>query len=358
MTLPGRPAPTSALQTLCLLALSGIAAPAAAQSGDTELFTLDQDRRVPPPADPAGGPPPTTLAELPPPPPEPRAGGARWSLGGGLSGSVFSIHYGPAAGGFADPHGNRGSVHLGPTVFLSRVKDDDAPRSLQPFFQRTSTVSADVRGGGFVTRFGDGGAFSRTDSYVGASASVDAYLSRNFALTGGFGYTYDVLHQSLTLNKGHAFDASAGFGVRIGDARLDASYTFNAYDVDGTFEKPRWGSVALTAFVVLARSFTLGLRGHADAAGGGAEVDLGYYATKDLGFSAGFSGRTFSYAATDVRTNYYTGSAGISHWTTPGTRLSCNYTFGYFDEPTQQLERVGYTQIEHTLSVNALARMP
>jgi hypothetical protein len=365
MTRRSRRANLTSPRALCAGALLFIATPAAAQSGDVDLFppapTGPAAAPVASPTEPVA-PPQPALPEPPapspaPPPTAPNAP-ARWQLAGGLSGSIFTIHYGVAASQFADPTGNRGRISLGPTVFLSPVRDDDAPRSLQPYLQRTSSVSAGISGGGFVTRYGNNGTFTRTDSDIGGSASVDAYVSRDFALTGGFGYRYDVLHEDLTLNKGHSFSGNAGFAVRIGDARLDASYSFNAYDVDGSFARLRWGSVGLGAFIVLARSFTLGLAGHAADDGGGGGVDLGYYPTKNLGLFLGFSGSTFAYAATDVHTSFYTGSASLSYWVTPGMRLSWGYSLDVITEPAQQLALVGYDEIQHTASVSVLARLP
>ena len=271
-----------------------------------------------------------------------------------MSGSAYTIHY--KANGSAAPaqHGNRDSVYLAPLVFLSPVIDNDAPRSLQPFLQRTSTFSVSVSRGGFATRYGNG-AFTRTYSSMGADVGVDTYLTRQFALTGRIGYAYGVL-DDVIVNKSHTFSGSAGFGVRFGDARLDASYSFDARNTDGTFAKLRWGAVGLRAYVVFARSFALGLSGNVRDGGGGGGVDLGYYPMKDLGLFLSAAGQTFVYYSPDIRASYYTGGAGISHWVTPGLRLYLTYALKLTHAPAQPLMSFESDEVEHTLSLNAILR--
>jgi len=191
---------------------------------------------------------------------------------------------------------------------------------------------------------------------IDANVGVDAYLTRHFALTGRIGYAYDVL-DDVTVNKSHTFFGRAGFGVRFGDARLDASYAFDARNTDGTFAKPRWGTVGLGAYVVFARSFALGLSGHARDGGGGGGLDLGYYPMKDLGLFLGASGGTFVYS-TDIRANYDTGWAGVSYWVTSGLRLYWTYALVLTHAPAQPLRSLEFDEVEHALSISAILRLP
>lgn len=302
---------------------------------------------APEPAAPAPPEPDATL--------EPRRAGTRWQVGAGLSDSVYTIHDGVAGSTAPAQHGYHWGVYLAPLAFLSPVIDDDAPRSLQPFLQRTSTIFGSVSGGGFVTRYGDG-AFTRTDSAIGADVGVDAYLTRQFALTGRLGYAYDVL-DDVSVNKSHTFSGSAGFGVRFGDARFDASYSFDARKTDGTFAKLRWGTVGLRAYVVFARSVSVGFSGQARDGGGGGGVDLGYYPMKDLGLFLSASGQTFVYYSTDIRANYYTGGPGISYWVNPRLRLYWTYALRLNHESAQP--RMFETdEVEHALSISAILRPP
>jgi hypothetical protein len=276
---------------------------------------------------------------------------------GGLSGSVYTIHPGPYSNTDFDQQGNHGSGSLGAIVFLTPVVDNDAPRSLEPFLQRTSNIYADVFGGGFVTRYGDG-AFTRTDSLVGADAGADVYVTRRLALTGGFRYAYDVLHDDVLVQKGHSFSGNAGVGVRIGDARLDASYSFSAYDLDGSFLKQGWGGVGLSAYLLVAESFALTLGGHVNDTGGGGRLDLGLYTSKDFSFFGGFSGDTFTSLLRDVRSNRVAGSAGFAYWVTPTVRLACTYVLGASSTPSQPLQEIERRTIEHSLSPSFIVRLP
>lgn len=363
MTFPARAARITSIQALCLGAVSVLAAPAAAQTGDTELFTVAP--ASPPPLGAPAEPGPTDLfvpvdPPAPPPPPtrqDARGAATRWEMTGGLSGSVFSIHHGPAGDASADQHGNRGSIYVGPEVFLSPVVDNDAPRSLQPYLQRTSTVYGSISGDGFVTRYGNG-AFTRKYTSGSVNVGADVYMTRHVALTGGFQYGYNVLHDETILNKEHSFWGNAGIGVRLGDTRVDASYSFSAQDVDGSFRKPRWGSVAVSAYLLFAESFALTLAGHGSEDGGGGSLGLGVYTKKDLGFYCGFSGGTFVYIDSGTRSNYYTGWLGTSYWVTPTLRFYWAYSLSFNKSPSQPLQPYESDEIEHSLSVSVIARLP
>lgn len=333
------------------------------QPGETELFKPEA-----PPAPPIGaraepGPPDLFVApEVPalPGPPvraELRGAPARWEIAGGLSGSVFSIHTGAADNGSVDQHGNRGSAYVGPTVFLTPVVDNDAPLSLQPYLQRTSAIYGGISGGGFVTRYG-GGAFTRKDSSVGANVGADIYVTRHVALTGGFQYAYDVLHDESIEDKGHALSGNGGVGMRLGDTRIDASYSFSAYNLDGAFVKPRWGSVALDAYFLIAQSFSVELSGHAAEEGGGGAVNLALFAKKDLAFFGGLAGQTFVYTASGTRSSVYGGSLGLSYWVAPTLRFTWAYGLGLNNAPAQPLQAYETHQTTHSLSASFVARLP
>ena len=71
------------------------------------------------------------------------------------------------------------------TRYLAPVLDDGAPRSLQPFLQRASTLHVEFDAGGFDTANPYGGPDS-TDSHVNANLGVDvsvyAVFERCFTL--------------------------------------------------------------------------------------------------------------------------------------------------------------------------------
>lgn len=124
------------------------------------------------------------------------------------------------------------------------------------------------------------------------------------------------------------------------------------------FAKLRWGTVGLRAYVVFARSFSLGFSGHARDGGGGGGVDLGYYPMKDLGLFLGASSQTFVYYSTDTRANYYTGGPGILYWVTPGLRLYWTYALRLTRSPAQPLMSFESDEVEHALSISAILRLP
>jgi hypothetical protein len=321
----------SSIRALCLAAVVLVAGPAAAQPIDAGVPAPTED------AGPEPGP-----RELAPP--------TRWSLGVGLSGSIYTIYFDAAD----DQHGNRGRVYAAPTVWLTRVIDDDAPRSLQPFLQRTGSVYGSVVGGGFVTRYG---AQSRTNSYFSTDLGVDAYGTPHFALTGGGGYTYSVLDDDF-VNESHAFSGRAGLGVRAGDARFDASYAFRARATDGTFEDLRWGTVSLRAYVVFARRLALDISGEVFEGGGGGGFDVAYYPLKDYGFDVGAHASSFAYVGSDTRANEYTGSAGLSAWANPRLRFSWGYDLTLIHTPLQPPTALEADEVEHELSFNVILRFP
>jgi hypothetical protein len=285
-----------------------------------------------------------------------------WQLDASLSGSVFSVHENPPPDSIVVPpdlSGNRASGSLEAIRFLAPVVDDDAPRSLQPFLQRAGELYLSAGGGGFVTR-NPGAPVDRTDSNLGLGLGMDVYLSRYFALTAGLGYGYDVLHDVGVDQATHSFSAHGGFGIRAGDARFDASYTFSANDVGGSFDPLRWGSVEITAYAVFDRRFTLNVWGVALQSGGGGGGEVGYYATRDFGFWMGAFGERGKLYTNDLVLNRYGGHAGLSYWFTPRLRLGVTYNLTIDDVPEQPLGQgtIGYHEVEHALTAAAALRLP
>jgi hypothetical protein len=277
----------------------------------------------------------------------------RWQLDAGLLGTLYTIHYLPPD---LYVKGNRVNGSLTASRAFEPVVDDSAPRSLQPFLQRASTFSVSLGGSGFVTRAPFGGE-NRTDAALGVGAGLDVYLARFLAVTGGIGYGYDVLADVGLSHQTHKFSASAGIGLRVADTRFDVSYTFVADDIDGTFAKLRWGSVALSVYAVFARQFIVNLRGNVNQEGGTGSADLGLYLEKDLGlFLGGFGGKV--HYLDDTYAIRYGGDAGVSYWVAPGARFSAYYQLTVNDMPFQQTTQgvFDYNQVEHGLSLGLLLR--
>ena len=287
-----RSAPTRCLFLFAMAVASAVTSPAAAQLDDAGLGTLDAGT---PPLD--GGAttatpataadPPTALSQAPartapavtPPPSTPPARGAlpvasrtpsaarprvvspstpaRYEVSGAATGSAYSILRDfalsgvtiiPGRGWFAPTQlGNAGDVGVSVGHFFTPVRDDAAPRSLQPYLQRASRAYASVSAGGFSTKYG-GAPNARNYSYVSVGAGVRAYLTPHFTVSASASYTYDVLHDALILDKQHTLAAVAGVGLRVGDALVTASCRFSARALDGRLVEPRWGATQLSAY--------------------------------------------------------------------------------------------------------------
>jgi hypothetical protein len=313
---------------------------------------------VPPP--PVTGPPITTsLAELPP-----ERATSLWQIAATVYGAYYSIH---EAAPNPDESGGRGIGTLEINRYLAPVIDDDAPRSLQPFLQRSSRVYVSLTGAGFVTQlppptssFVPSG--TRSDANIGVGAGVDIYVTPVVAITAGLGYANDALHDDYAMLDQHtnAFSAEAGFGIRIRDVRIDVRYAFQALDIDGTWAPLRWGTLTGNAYMVFDRRVSLNVLGRAIEQGGEGGVDLGVYATQDLGFFLGGYGERGHVFASDLLVNRYQAYGGLSYWFSARARLGFQYTFTLTDVPLVAMMNgpFGYDEYEHGFTLDAVFRLP
>jgi hypothetical protein len=288
-----------------------------------------------------------------PPPPPPRATSS-WEISAALAGTIYSIHDTTSFAG-SDLGGNRARGSLGAVSYLTPVVDDDSPRSLQPFLQRVSTVSASLGGGGFVTRAPFGS--DNGDRWVDASAGVDVYVSRYVALAASFAYEYDSAYPSG--DTIHALSPTAGVGLRFGDVRIDASYSFIATSINGRFSPVEWGSAGLGVYAVIARTVVLNPYGRILGGGGTGGASIGFYPQRDLGFwVTGYGGRSERYAQRLLATSYG-GSGQIAYWFTPSFKLVATYYADVIDVPDQftSTGSIGYHELQHTLSLEAAVRL-
>jgi hypothetical protein len=272
---------------------------------------------------------------------------AHWQVDSTATGSAYSLQESGTSG--RDLAGQAGSGAVGMTYFLQPVSEDGAPRSLQPFLQRASTAFVSLGGSHFVTH--NPGAFvDRTDWSGGVSSGVDLYLTRMLAFTFALGYAYDVLQDVAVDQATHDFWGSVGGGLRAGDVRLDALYSFTASRSGGAFASPRWGSVRLSAFAVLERRLTVSLSGTALSGGVQGSGALTYYPTQNLAiFGGGSLGRADFYRS-DIVDRRYAGDVGLSYWVSPTVRLLGEYTLTIDDV------RDLYSELSHTVLVEASVR--
>jgi hypothetical protein len=303
------------------------------------------------------------LAPSPAEQPQPDRATSIWEIAGSVYGAYYSIHQTTPA---PDESGGRGVGTVEISRYLAPILDDDAPRSLQPFLQRASRVYLGLTGAGFVTQLPGPSAFvqsgTRSDANIGVGVGVDIYLTPVVALTAALGYANDALHDDFAMLDQHtnAFSAGAGFGIRIRDVRIDVQYAFQALDVDGTWAPLRWGTLQGNAFMVFDRRVSLNLWGRGIEHGGEGGLDLGVYATQDLGFFVGGYGERGYLFASDMLANRYQAYGGLSYWFSARARLGLQYAFTLTDIPLQMLSNglYGYDEYEHGVTLDAIFRIP
>ncbi|HEY4120503.1 MAG TPA: hypothetical protein VGM56_21710 [Byssovorax sp.] len=295
--------------------------------------------------------------------------GSKSSWDVALDGSVGSTSFSQAGSylGVSETS-THGQGVLEVTRFVAPVVDDDAPRTLQPFLQRASTVSVSVNAGGFFTRL-PGNEGAETDVNVAASAFADVYVTRFLALTAGFSYRYDdvqlPLGDTILVGETHVVSPSAGVGVRIGDARIDLSYAASIFASGGGSGDGDWGTIALGAEVALRRKLYLHAVASAFHAGAGVYAGAEYFLTKDLsGFVDGL-GSTGAYTSDLSRLAEYGFDVGVAFWPMPRLRLVAEYALT--GNRVQSLIEGGpgstyptppVDGLDNTAFVGALARLP
>jgi hypothetical protein len=264
-----------------------------------------------------------------------------WQVNTSLSGSLYTL---PSTEGTAE------GVDFAMTRFLAPLHDDGAPYSLEPFLQRSSTVSVALNGGHFSTRNPFGGE-DRTHWNGGVSGSFDIYAKRWLALNAGLSYGYGILHDVGISESTHALDGFAELGLRLANTRFDAWYGFDALESAGSFA-PLRQRVGASAFTAIARRFTLSLVGSLIPSGGRGSLSAEYFETRELGIYTGaFAGRGKFYS-TDVISTRYAGWIGLATWLDPSFGIDVNYelTIDVLDE------QVEVRELTHALTFNAFAR--
>jgi hypothetical protein len=325
-----------------LLALASPDAEAQAGPG-RDMFTIAA------PADPAEPPPP-------PPPPGPVH---RWEINGSLSGAFNS--YTSMSIPYAS--GNQFTGVLGVTHYLQPLVDDGAPRSLEPYLQRMSTLSLSANAGGWTTNQSNPTTFSFGDTYGGVSAGFNVYATPVLAFTGSFAYGYDVARADMRPDQAsHSFAGSGGIGLRFGDTRVDGWYTFSARDTSGTFAPLRWGTATLSVTTVIARSFYGYAWGQALQSGGGGGLQLVFHPNRDLDiYAEGFGKRGEIFNNADVIAERFGATGGVAYWVSPSVRLEAAYDFTYTEQDDQTIGQVAYypyTQLTHGFTLAAAVRLP
>jgi hypothetical protein len=232
-------------------------------------------------------------------------------------------------------------------VFPHRpVVDDGAPNSLQPFLQRTTTLSFAVAGSGMR---GDHGPSSTFRSRLGA----DVYLGRWVALTAGIGVGYATANDGDAQYSALQLPVDAGIAGRFGDLRIDLGYGHTRVQFpSGRWTGDGWGTVALRARLVLKRRFDLSAflqTAGTNVLGGGGFVG---YPLRALGVSASLFGGGQGGLGKQAG-----GSLGLSYWPIRTIGASVDYGLTWGERPIfEGADLVTDPQISHSVTLALLLR--
>ncbi|HVY48064.1 MAG TPA: hypothetical protein VHB21_19385 [Minicystis sp.] len=243
--------------------------------------------------------------------------------------------------------------------------DDDAPRTLQPFLQRASSVRASFAGGTLRTVGPALGHGAFTDANLDGGAAFDLYVLRWLVLGASFDYQYDVttlrergVHDAQTTNT---LAPAGSVGVRFGDTRIDVIYRYRAPLVHGSVQFPQWGVLTAQVESVLAKR-RLGLFVTASAfdSGAGLTADIEGFFTKDLSLYAGGYGSADAHDDAGTPHDDYGGRAGVAVWVAPRLRLVAEYEISGADVTPAPVGGAdfAYTELRNAVSVSVLARLP
>jgi hypothetical protein len=265
-------------------------------------------------------------------------------LGASADVVASSLSFGPSA---ATANGIDGGGTVGATFYpWAPLVDDESPRALQAFLQRTSNVAVGLRGYGeaFSNSAAAGGGGSATASF-GAEASVRYFFTHSLAIFGGAGGDVYSNTQSPARGNDRADNVWAPYGnvgvdARSGDASLTLEWevlgaTDQVTSGVGPLPPPDvfWPRLTLGGRTVLDRRFDLSADAGLIPDGATGSVAFGFYATKDLGlslFARYDRGQIYVNQATDY--DRLEGGPKAAYWLTPRVEISLAYTPEWISE--------------------------
>ncbi len=284
----------------------------------------------------------------------------RWEFNSSLSGRKYGLH--SNAPGSVEVDGMAERIGFELVNFLSPLRDDGAPYSLQRFLQRANSVSFDLDAGHFKTD-NPTGFTPRIDWDVGVGGGVDFYARPWLNLVATVSYDDDALSDVTVNQRTHSYYGAGGVGLRAGDTLIRASYYAVEQQISGGPHLFRQG-VRLVAFTAVVRRFTVRLFGETIPQGGDAEVALEYFRGRRLGlFGSALAGKGQFYR-TGPAINRYVAAAGLSFWIDPMTGLLAQYALRAENQASgtqvtaTDVDVLGYREVSHALLLQLFLRFP
>lgn len=238
--------------------------------------------------------------------------------------------YGSASGASIHTDSGFGSASI--AAFLHhRLRDDDAPLSLQPYLQRAGAIGASFSVSGFSTE-SPGYLEPYKGTTLGGTLSLDAYPGEIFSLWASAGFYRSETHGGSSPSPSTELllpRAEIGPGVRIGATRITVGYTYAPTISNGTYDGRGPGELYLR-ITTADRYFYISALGELILSGARGRLDLEVYPWRVLGLGA-----TVEYAQGAIYVDshdvyqQWQASADVSWWLTRWFVLGLEYRFAH-----------------------------
>lgn len=248
--------------------------------------------------------------------------------------------------------GGQGGIGL--TLFATRVVDDDAPPSLQPYLQRVSQLHVDGGASGYSASPATGGQLLPATGYGGyVDVNGTAYLDRFFFASLGAGVRY----RSDTRGSGLYFASTTdsisipigiSAGPRFGDLRLGLGWSVVPTRVgDDIFRVPFWGNVSLEAYDVVRRRLVLRVEVDVYDGGAGAVGSAAVFLARRFELGAFVRGSQEHVYNTTLTDGHAGAGLDFEAWTGPRLALELDYSFDWnrYTDDSGAVTETDYTNV-------------
>ena len=229
-----------------------------------------------------------------------------------------------------------GEGSAGVTLFARRLRDDDAPPSLQAFLQRATDVHLGGSGFGGASAYPnlDGSGPGRSISFSGGSANASAEATLGWLyLSLALDVDYSLSNIPAGLYPAFSYselivDPSLTAGIRWRRLLLYGGWSVEPYRYNtGSFEVEHWNRARAGFRAVLRRSIDLSASVTVLDGGAAAVASLEVWIARRLGVAVSVNGGHGTYYL-DSSTLYDAagGSVELDCWLTHNEELSVNYT--------------------------------